>query len=91
MYIISRTNGFKKAVKRCLKRGLNIELLEHVINLLAANGSLPAEYKPHKLSSKFDYAWECHIEPDWLLIWTQDDTTLTLVFIETGTHSDIFG
>ncbi len=91
MYSISRTTGLKKALKRCLKRGLDISAFEKVIRILVSTGTLPAEYKPHKLNSRFNYAWECHIEPDWLLVWEQDDDTLTLLLIDTGTHSDIFG
>ncbi len=91
MYTISRTKGFKKAVKRCIKRGLDIDAMNDVINLLASTGTLPQKYRPHKLSSKFKNAWECHIEPDWLLVWQQDDEELILLFINTGTHSDIFG
>lgn len=91
MYSISRTKGFKKALKLCLKRGLDIKKLEEAVTILANTGTLPVEYRPHKLSSKFNYAWECHIEPDWLLVWEQDDKNLILLFINTGTHSDIFG
>jgi len=91
MYTISRTKGFKKALKLCLKRGLNLKKLDEAIRILAETGTLPSQYRPHKLSSKFDFAWECHIDPDWLLVWKQDDENLTLLFINTGTHSDIFG
>ena len=91
MYTINRTNGFKKAFKKCIKRGLPLEAFEATIEKLRQDGNLPPEYKPHKLSAKFDYAWECHITPDWLLLWHQDDTELTLLLIDTGTHSDIFG
>ncbi|MBD5357960.1 MAG: type II toxin-antitoxin system YafQ family toxin [Bacteroides sp.] len=90
MYTISRTTGFKKALKRCIKRGLDINSLEKVIRILVETGSLPLEYKPHRLNAKFNFAWECHIQPDCLLVWEQDDTELTLLFINTGTHSDIF-
>lgn len=90
MYNISRTTGFKKALKRCIKRGLDMKALEEVIRILASTGSLPPEYKPHKLNAKFNFAWECHIQPNWLLLWEQNDTELTLLFINTGTHSDIF-
>lgn len=90
MYTVSRTNEFKKSLKRCLKRGLDIGRLEEVIRLLAETGSLSQKYKPHKLTSKFDYAWECHIQSDWLLIWEQNDHELTLLLIDTGTHSDLF-
>ncbi|MDE6637331.1 MAG: type II toxin-antitoxin system YafQ family toxin [Muribaculaceae bacterium] len=91
MYKVVRTSRFKKAFKRCIKRNLNIKAFEEVLGILTSTGTLPEKYKPHKLSSKFNYAWECHIEPDWLLIWEQKDDTLTLILIDTGSHSDIFG
>ena len=90
-YRIERTNNFKKAFKRCLKRGLDVEAFQTVIEILSATGTLPKEYRPHRLNSKFHYAWECHIQPDWLLVWEQDDDKLVLLLIDTGTHSDIFG
>lgn len=65
-------------------------LLEETIQLLSETGKLPPEYKPHKLSGKHTGCWECHIKPDWLLIWQQNDTVLTLLFLNTGTHSDLF-
>ncbi len=68
MYTVTRTNAFKKAFKRCLKRGLDLKAFDEVIAILIQNGKLPPEYKPHKLNSKFNYAWECHIQPDWLLV-----------------------
>lgn len=65
-------------------------MLEDVIDSLIATGTVPKECRPHKLSSKFNFAWECHIGPDWLLVWEQYDEELILIFIDTGTHSDIF-
>ncbi|MDE5813090.1 MAG: type II toxin-antitoxin system YafQ family toxin [Muribaculaceae bacterium] len=91
MYSVTYTTGFKKALKRCLKRGLRLELFDKVVNELRISGTLPPHYKPHKLSSRFDNCWECHISPDWLLLWEQNDTELTLLLINTGSHSDIFG
>ncbi len=91
MYVVAYTTGFKKALKRCLKRGLKLELFDEVVDELRKSGTLPQKYKPHKLSSKFDNCWECHIGPDWLLLWEQNDTELTLLLINTGSHSDIFG
>ena len=91
MYTISRTKGFKKAVKLCIKRGLDIDKLYKAVAILASQGYLPPEYKPHKLKGEYNKSWECHIQPDWLLVWNQDDTNLTLLFINTGTHSDLFG
>lgn len=89
-YTLTYTGQFKKDLKRCKKRGLNLELLYRVITLLQENGSLPAEYKPHILSGQFSECWECHIKPDWLLVWKQNDEELTLMLLNTGTHSDIF-
>lgn len=68
-----------------------MELFTNVVDLLTENGSLPPKYRPHKLSGNYSGCWECHIQNDWLLIWEQNDTTLTLLFIDTGTHSDLFG
>lgn len=90
-YTILRTNSFKKAFKRCVKRGLDVKEFEECIGILSKNGKLPPEYKPHKLVGKFSQVWECHILPDWLLLWRQDDEELTLLLIDTGSHSDIFG
>ena len=90
MYRIDYTKRFEKDLKRCLKRGLNIQLIQEAIALLAETGTLPAKYRPHKLSGQFDGCWECHIQPDWLMTWKQNDTELTLLFLKTGTHSDLF-
>ncbi|MBR0201970.1 MAG: type II toxin-antitoxin system YafQ family toxin [Bacteroidaceae bacterium] len=89
-YIVKISNRFKKQFRLCMKRGLDMNLINEAMRLLAANGSLPAQYRPHKLSGKFQGIWECHIEPDWLLIWEQNDTELILLFTGTGTHSDLF-
>jgi mRNA interferase YafQ len=64
--------------------------LQTVITLLKETGKLPAQYKPHKLSGNYAGLWECHIKPDWLLVWLQDDNKLTLILTNTGTHSDLF-
>ncbi|MFG6381198.1 MAG: type II toxin-antitoxin system YafQ family toxin [Muribaculum sp.] len=89
-YQVRTGKRFNKSLKRCARRGLDLSKLTTVIAILAKNGSLPAEYKPHKLSGNYDGCWECHIQADWLLIWEQNDTELTLLFLETGTHSDLF-
>ncbi len=90
-YSIATTNRFNKSFKRCLKRGLNVDKFKDVVVLLENTGTLPSRYRPHKLVGDYAGLWECHIEPDWLLVWEQNDTTLTLLFIDTGTHSDLFG
>lgn len=89
-YRIETPTFFSKALKRCLKRGLKYEYFETVVKLLAADGTLPKKYRPHKLSGRYEGLWKCHIQPDWLLIWKQDDTELVLVMVNTGTHSDLF-
>jgi mRNA interferase YafQ len=90
MYSISYSNKFKKDYKICKKRGYDISKLEEVVQLLEKNGKLPAKFKPHKLTGNYRDCWECHIKPDWLLVWLQDDNELTLLFTRTGTHSDLF-
>ena len=89
-YTVRVSNRFKKQFRLCMKRGFNMELINEAMRLLAANGSLPAKYRPHKLSGKLQGVWECHIEPDWLMTWEQNDTELTLLFLQTGTHADLF-
>ena len=74
-----------------MKRGLPMEDLQRAITILASTGSLPQEYRPHRLSGNRTGEWECHIKPDWLLVWEQDDDKLILLMLNTGTHSDIFG
>ena len=90
MYSLSTTKQFEKDLKLCMKRGLPMEELKTVISLLVENGKLPAKYKPHKLSGIRAGEWECHIKPDWLLVWEQNDKELTLLMLNTGTHSDLF-
>ena len=64
--------------------------LKEVIAILESKGELPPRYRPHILSGRYAGKWECHLRPDWLLIWDQNDTELTLLLIDTGTHSDLF-
>jgi mRNA interferase YafQ len=90
MYKIRTTHQFEKDVLHCKKRGLNLGILREVMELLEQEGKLPAKYKSHVLSGKFNNCWECHIKSDWLLLWEQNDTNLTLLFLNTGTHSDLF-
>lgn len=92
-YSIDYAGSFKKDFKRLKKRGLPIDLLRETISILSATGTLPPEYRPHKLSGKYAGKWECHISgpnSDWLMVWEQNDTELTLLMLRTGTHSDIF-
>lgn len=90
MYTITATTEFKRNIKTCKKRGFDLSLLEKAIAILAETGTLPQSYKPHKLSGNYANCWECHLKPNWLLIWQQNDTELILLFTNTGTHSDLF-
>ena len=90
MYELIYTGQFKKSLKKCAKRGLNIQALVEVLIILQEKGELPPIYRPHKLSSDYSGCWECHIQPNWLLIWEQDDDQLRLILIDTGTHADLF-
>ncbi len=89
-YTIIPSKRFLKDMKRCEKRGYNMQLIKDAIAQLAETGTLPATYRPHKLSGQYAGMWECHLKPDWLLIWEQNDTELILLFTGTGTHSDLF-
>ena len=90
MLTIKYETGFKKDYKRIVKRGYNVSLLEEVINQLANKSSLPKKYKDHGLSGNYVGFRECHITPDWLLIYQIDDKELILYLTRTGSHSDLF-
>lgn len=90
MYIVKTTRQFDKEVKLCKKRGYDLSKLEEAVSILEQTGTLPQKYRPHKLAGNYENCWECHIKGDWLLIWLQNDDELTLLFINTGTHSDLF-
>ena len=77
-------------MRLCRRRGLDVQLVYDAIKILVENGVLPEKYHPHTLSGNRKGQWECHIQPDWLLIWEQNDKELTLLMINTGTHSDLF-
>lgn len=89
-YKIIMTKRFEKDVKRCIRRHYPMDKLKEVIKTLENDGKLPLKFKPHKLSGNLEGIWECHIMPDWLLMWQQNDVELTLLFVNTGTHSDVF-
>ena len=90
MYKLSFTNNFEKDLKRAVKRGYNIKLLEKVIDTLEKTGKLDPKYLTHKLKGNYADCLECHIRPDWLLIWSQNNRSKEIRFIATGTHTDLF-
>ncbi len=90
-YIVKSTTQFKKDFKLAMKRGLKIELLEEVIAVLAMGEELSEKYKDHALTGNWDGHRECHVLPDWLLLYRIEDDVLVLTLTRTGTHSDLFG
>ena len=89
MYKIRFTNAFKKNYKLMIKRGYDIALLEEVILKLKDGIELDEKYHDHILKGNFKGFHECHIKPDWLLIYLIEDDILTLTLTNTGTHSDL--
>lgn len=90
MLTIKYETTFKKDFKRIVKRGYNIKLLEDVIELLANGETLPEKYKDHNLMGDYADCRECHITPDWLLVYKISNDELILYLTRTGTHSDLF-
>ena len=88
MLQIKSTKTFEKDVKRSQKRGKNLEKLKHIMRLLAEEKSLPFSCKDHTLKGNYINRRECHIEPDWLLIYQKEQNSI--IFERTGTHSDLF-
>jgi mRNA interferase YafQ len=89
-YTITPTTKFKKDLKRAKKRHLDLNKLEVVIKILADGGTLSEEYSDHDLKGNYVGCRECHIEPDWLLIYEIHADELILVLSRTGTHTDLF-
>ena len=89
-YHIIWSRKFKKDYKLAMKRGLDIELLDKAILILAETGTLPEQYKDHALVGNYEGFRECHIQPDWLLIYKIVDDKLALALTRTGSHSDLF-
>lgn len=89
-YEIVQTVRFKKDLKLAQKRGYDLSLIGSVVDMLAAGCELPEKYKDHSLSGNYKDCRECHITPDWLLIYEVSDGELILYLTRTGTHSDLF-
>jgi mRNA interferase YafQ len=85
---ITQRRRFREDLKRQKRRGKDIEEIIAAVEILAETGMLPEAYRPHKLSGEWKGVWECHIEPDWLLIY--DVTPAEVLLIRTGSHSDLF-
>ena len=81
---------FKKDYKRIVKRGYNKKLFEEVLSYLVNEKQLPEKYRDHSLSGNYKGFRECHIQPDWLLIYKIEKNVFVLTLSRTGTHSDLF-
>ena len=90
MLKIVRTNRFKKDIKIAIKRKLNLNELDYVISKLANQETLEEKYKDHALSGDYKDFRECHIKPDWLLIYNIKGSELVLLLFATGSHSELF-
>jgi len=88
-YKVIQTTQFKKNLKKALRRGKSIESLEKVVALLANDKPLPAKCKDHALVGDMIGLHDCHIENDWVLLYTRQDDLLVLTLVRTGTHSDL--
>lgn len=90
MFNLITTTQFKKDLKRMKKRGLNLKKLKDVLHQLQLGQPLDSKYRDHTLTGNYIGFRECHIEPDWLLVYAIDKGKLVLVASRTGSHSDLF-
>ncbi|WP_434511395.1 type II toxin-antitoxin system YafQ family toxin [Desulfitobacterium sp. AusDCA] len=90
MMKINRTSRFKKEYRQMMKRGYDSKLFEYVVGELANGRSLEQEYNDHALKGSFEGFRECHVQPDWLLIYIVENDVLMLTLTRTGTHADLF-
>ena len=89
-YEIFFTTKFKKDIKLVQKQGKNLDKLFHVVELLSNDEKLDVKYRDHELSGNYDGFRECHIEPDWLLVYRKNSEQIILYLLRTGSHSDLF-
>ena len=89
-YRVVLTNRFKKDLKAIVRRGYDLSLIENVVDVLSAGKKLPENNRDHALSGKYKNCRECHITPDWLLVYEVDNDELILYLTRTGSHSDLF-
>lgn len=90
MLKIVPSTRFKKDLKTAIKRGYKLDRLQSVVDTLAARKPLPEKCRDHSLAGEYSDYRECHIEPDWLLIYRFMDEELELFLFRTGTHADLF-
>ena len=90
MLDIILSNRFRKDLKLTKKRGYDLALLDDIVTILAEQKPLPSKNRDHELSGNYEGFRECHIQPDWLLIYRIDEDELLLFLSRTGSHSDLF-
>lgn len=90
MYQVKFTTAYKKSYKLMQKRGLDMTALDIVVDTLRRGKTLDEKYRDHGLTGNFIGFRECHIKPDWLLIYLIENDILTLTLVDTGSHSDLF-
>ena len=90
IYKLALTNKFKKSLRLAQKRGLDISKLELVVDTLLQGIPLEAKYRDHELKGMYSGFRECHIQPDWLLIYLKEEDVVTLTLVDTGSHADLF-
>ena len=89
-YLVKFTNQFKKDMKLAKKQNKNLDKLFEVVNIIADGGTLDARYRDHDLSGNYKGTRECHVEPDWILVYEIRDEVLVLMLYRLGTHSELF-
>ena len=89
-YEVRFTSQFKKDIKLAQKQGKDIEKLFSVVDILASGEPLPAKFRDHDLTGDYKGCRECHIEPDWLLVYEKDNGLLILMLNRVGSHSELF-
>ncbi len=89
-YEVLFTTKFKKDLKLVQKQGKNLDKLFSVVELLSNDEKLDVKYRDHELTGNFEGFRECHIEPDWLLIYRKNSEQIILYLLRTGSHSDLF-
>ena len=90
MYTVKFTSAYKKSYRLMKKRGLDLSLLDEVVDKLRQGIPLEEKNRDHELSGIYEGFRECHIKPDWLLIYLIENQILTLTLVDTGSHSDLF-
>ena len=89
-YEVATTSQYRKSYKKIAKRGFNLEKLDAIVQKLSNGEKLDPKYKDHMLKGKYKDHHECHIQPDWLLIYKIQNDVLILTLVDTGSHSDLF-